>query len=173
LTPSLISSQLAWELEGSNGNKMAGKRRSSVLDDLGSGGLMHRIRQKDNLYSQGSSLSKHKRELDSSAQRLLVSSKPEQKASKAIVENGETSKHKSGYASVPTESTQNGIWWRGSYRSRRNGGYSGGWTCYHFLILLYQVEYFLYADETEDEEEYVEETIQDAIMIAAAKTSCI
>nr|GFB33336.1 hypothetical protein [Tanacetum cinerariifolium] len=78
--------------------------------------------------------------------------------SKAIVENGETSKRNSGYASVPTESTQNGIWWRGSCRSRRvgtddsmmvnklpeeindmkikvdkvekvgNGGYSGGWT---------------------------------------------
>nr|GFB00330.1 hypothetical protein [Tanacetum cinerariifolium] len=28
-------------------------------------------------------------------------------------------------------------------------------------------------DETEDAEEYVEETIQDAIMIAATKTSCI
>ncbi|GKC30377.1 hypothetical protein Tco_1037671 [Tanacetum coccineum] len=105
-TPSLISSQLAWELEGSNGNKMAGKRRSSVLDDLGSGGPMRRIRQKANLYSQGSSLSKHKSELDSSAQRLLVSSEPEQKSSKAIVENGETSKRNSGYASVPTESTQ-------------------------------------------------------------------
>nr|GEV55189.1 hypothetical protein [Tanacetum cinerariifolium] len=105
-TPSLISSQLAWELEGSNGNKMAGKHRSSVLDDLGSGGPMRRIRQKANLYSQGSSLSKHKSELDSSAQRLLVSSEPEQKASKAIVENGETSKRNSGYASVPTESTQ-------------------------------------------------------------------
>ncbi|GJX42837.1 hypothetical protein Tco_0257827 [Tanacetum coccineum] len=69
---SLISSQLAWELEGSNGNKMAGKRRSYVLDDLGSGGLMRRIWQKANLYSQGSSLSKHKSELDSSAQRLLA-----------------------------------------------------------------------------------------------------
>ncbi|GKE03554.1 hypothetical protein Tco_1395572 [Tanacetum coccineum] len=85
---------------------MARKRRSSVLDDLGSGGPMRRIRQKANLYSQGSSLSKHKSELDSSAQRLLVSSEPEQKSSKAIVENGETSKRNSGYASVPTESTQ-------------------------------------------------------------------
>nr|GEX09965.1 nuclear pore complex protein NUP1-like isoform X2 [Tanacetum cinerariifolium] len=65
-TPSLISSQLVWELEGSNGNKMAGKHMSSILDDLGSG--------------------------DSSAQRLLVSIEPEQKVSKAIVENGETSK---------------------------------------------------------------------------------
>nr|GEY46422.1 hypothetical protein [Tanacetum cinerariifolium] len=96
-------------------SKKVGKRRSSVLDDLGSGGLMRRIRE------------------------------PEQKASKTIMENRETSKRNSGYASVPTESTQNGIWWRGSCRSR---------------------------NETEDEEEYVEETIQDAIMIAAAKTSC-
>ncbi|GJU66651.1 hypothetical protein Tco_1252910 [Tanacetum coccineum] len=31
--PLLISSQPAWELEGSNGSKMARKRRSSVLDD--------------------------------------------------------------------------------------------------------------------------------------------
>nr|GFB58334.1 hypothetical protein [Tanacetum cinerariifolium] len=31
------------ELEGSNGNKMGGKRKSSILDDLGSGGLMRRI----------------------------------------------------------------------------------------------------------------------------------
>nr|GEV63090.1 integrase, catalytic region, zinc finger, CCHC-type, peptidase aspartic, catalytic [Tanacetum cinerariifolium] len=91
-TPSLISSQLALELKGSNGNKMTGKRRSSVLDDLGFGNLMRRIWQKANLYSQGSYLSKHKSELDSSAQRMLVSSEPEQKASKAIVENKETSK---------------------------------------------------------------------------------
>ncbi|GJX47182.1 hypothetical protein Tco_0272372 [Tanacetum coccineum] len=49
-TPSLIYSQPAWELEGSNGSKMAGKSRSSVLDDLGSGGPMRRIRQKANLH---------------------------------------------------------------------------------------------------------------------------
>lgn len=103
----VISSQPAWEQEGSNGiSKMAVKRRSSVLDDLGSGGPMRRIRQKANLYSQGSSLSKHKNELDSSAQRLLLRNEPEQKASKATVENGETSKNNSGYASVPTESTR-------------------------------------------------------------------
>ncbi|GKB82024.1 hypothetical protein Tco_0948919 [Tanacetum coccineum] len=105
-TPSLISSQPAWELEGSNGSKMAGKRRSSVQDDLGYGGPMRRIRQKAERCSQGSSLSKHKSEFDSSAQRLLLSSEPEQKASKAIVENGEISMRNSGYAFVPTVSTQ-------------------------------------------------------------------
>ncbi|GJT15574.1 hypothetical protein Tco_0874280 [Tanacetum coccineum] len=49
-TPSLIYSQPAWELEGSNGSKMAGKSRSFILDDLGSGGSMRRIRQKANLH---------------------------------------------------------------------------------------------------------------------------
>nr|GFD00976.1 shaggy-related protein kinase epsilon [Tanacetum cinerariifolium] len=43
---------------------IAGKRRSSVLDDFGSDGLMRRIWQKSNLYSQGSSLSTYKSELD-------------------------------------------------------------------------------------------------------------
>ncbi|GJR61325.1 hypothetical protein Tco_1503487 [Tanacetum coccineum] len=82
--PSLISSQPAWELEGSNRSKMAGKRRSSVQDDLGYGGPMRRIWQKADPCSQGSSLSKHKSEFDLSAQRLLLRSEPEQKASKAI-----------------------------------------------------------------------------------------
>ncbi|GKD93553.1 hypothetical protein Tco_1373390, partial [Tanacetum coccineum] len=50
-TPSLISSQPAWELEGSNGSKMAGKHRSSVQDDLGSGGPMRRIWQKADCYA--------------------------------------------------------------------------------------------------------------------------
>ncbi|GJW08136.1 hypothetical protein Tco_1570559 [Tanacetum coccineum] len=104
--PSLISSQPAWELEGSNGSKMAGKRRSSVQDDLGYGGPMHRIRQKADPYSQGSSLSKHKSEFVSSALNLLLCSEPERKASKAIVENGKTSMRNSGYAFVPTQSTQ-------------------------------------------------------------------
>ncbi|GJX69229.1 hypothetical protein Tco_0304956 [Tanacetum coccineum] len=75
-------------------------------NDLGSGGPMRRIQQKANLYSQVSSLSKHKSKFDSSSQRLILSSQPEQKASKAIVENGETSKHNSCYAFFPTESTQ-------------------------------------------------------------------
>ncbi|GKD39938.1 hypothetical protein Tco_1260145 [Tanacetum coccineum] len=97
-TPSLI--------EGSNGSKMAGKHRSSVQDDLGSGGPMSRIRQKANCCSQGSSLSKHKSEFDSSAQRFPLSSETEKKASKAIAKNGETSMHNSGYAFVPTELTQ-------------------------------------------------------------------
>ncbi|GJX68331.1 hypothetical protein Tco_0304058 [Tanacetum coccineum] len=105
-TPLLISSQPAWELEGSNGSKMARKRRSSVLDDLGSGGPMCRIWQKANLCSQGSSLSEHKSEFVSSALNLLLCSEPERKASKAIVENGKTSMRNSGYAFVPTQSTQ-------------------------------------------------------------------
>ncbi|GJZ28417.1 hypothetical protein Tco_0573064, partial [Tanacetum coccineum] len=105
-TQSLISSQPPWELEGSNGSKMAGKRRSSVQDDLGYGGPMRRIRQKAECCSQGSSLLKHKSKFDSSAQRLLLSSKPEQKASKAIVKNREISMRNSGYAFVPTVSTQ-------------------------------------------------------------------
>nr|GEY87556.1 ribonuclease H-like domain-containing protein [Tanacetum cinerariifolium] len=41
-TPSLISSKPARELEGSNGSKMAGKYKRSVLDDPGSGGSMRR-----------------------------------------------------------------------------------------------------------------------------------
>ncbi|GKG24831.1 hypothetical protein Tco_0395459, partial [Tanacetum coccineum] len=76
----------------------AGKRRSSVQDDLGYGGPMRRIRQKAKRCSQGSSLSKHKSKFDSSAQRLLLSSEPKQKASKAIVKNGEISMRNSGYA---------------------------------------------------------------------------
>ncbi|GJZ40799.1 protein PIR [Tanacetum coccineum] len=75
-------------------------------NDLRSGGPMRRIQQNANLYSQVSSLSKHKSKFDSSSQRLILSSQPEQKASKAIVENGETSKHNSCYAFFPTESTQ-------------------------------------------------------------------
>ncbi|GKB07082.1 hypothetical protein Tco_0835315 [Tanacetum coccineum] len=84
----------------------ARKRRSSVLDDLGSGGPMRRIWQKANLCSQGSSLSERKSEFVSSALNLLLCSEPERKASKAIVENGKTSMRNSGYAFVPTQSTQ-------------------------------------------------------------------
>nr|GEY55140.1 hypothetical protein [Tanacetum cinerariifolium] len=50
-TPSLISSKPAWELERSNGSKMAGKHKRSVLDDPGYGGPMRRTRQKANLLS--------------------------------------------------------------------------------------------------------------------------
>nr|GEY71919.1 nuclear pore complex protein NUP1-like [Tanacetum cinerariifolium] len=46
-TPSLSKSKPAWELEGSNGSKMG---RSSVLDNLGSGGPIHRIQRKANLH---------------------------------------------------------------------------------------------------------------------------
>ncbi|GJX72578.1 hypothetical protein Tco_0309749 [Tanacetum coccineum] len=82
-TPSLISSKPTWELKGSNGSKMKAEH-----------------------CSPGSSLSKHKSEFDSSAQRLLLSSEPEQKASKAIVENWDISMRNLGYAFVPTVSTQ-------------------------------------------------------------------
>nr|GEW57190.1 zinc finger, CCHC-type [Tanacetum cinerariifolium] len=71
-TPSLISSQPAWEVERSIGSKMAGKHTRSVLDDPGSGGPIE----------------------------------PKQKASKAIVENGETMMHNSGYAFVPIKLNQ-------------------------------------------------------------------
>ncbi|GKA08172.1 hypothetical protein Tco_0687503, partial [Tanacetum coccineum] len=97
-----VVTYIAWELEGSNGSKMAGKHRSSVQDDLGYGGPMRRIWQKAERCPQGSSLSKHKSESDSSAQRLILSNEPEQKASKAIVENGEIRMQNSGYAFVPT-----------------------------------------------------------------------
>lgn len=94
-SPSLISSQPALEQEELIGSsKMAVKRRSSALDDIGSGGPIRRIRQKASLLSQGSALSKHKSEFASS-QKL-----------KAVEENGETSRRNLGYASVPTESTQ-------------------------------------------------------------------
>ncbi|GKE36774.1 hypothetical protein Tco_1460179, partial [Tanacetum coccineum] len=86
--------------------KKAGKRRSSIQDDRGYGGLMRRIWQKADRCSQGSSLSKHKSDFDLSARRLLLSSEPEQKASKAIVENEEIIMRNSGYAFVPTVSTQ-------------------------------------------------------------------
>ncbi|GKD72659.1 hypothetical protein Tco_1330941, partial [Tanacetum coccineum] len=72
----------------------------------GYGGLMRRIWQKADRCSQGSSLSKHKSDFDLSARRLLLSSEPEQKASKAIVENEEISMRNLGYAFVPTVSTQ-------------------------------------------------------------------
>ncbi|GKD24945.1 hypothetical protein Tco_1231159 [Tanacetum coccineum] len=103
------SSQPAWELEGSNARKMARKRRSSVLDDLGSGGPMRRIWQKANLCSQGSSLSERKSEFVSSALNLLLCSEPERKASKAIVEKGD--KHAS----------QNNQKSEGQYRIEENG----------------------------------------------------
>ncbi|XP_024989451.1 nuclear pore complex protein NUP1-like isoform X1 [Cynara cardunculus var. scolymus] len=107
----LTSSQSAWGHEG----KMALKRRSSVLDDdIRSGGPLRRTRQKANLLTQGSSLSRDKRELgytalqqpDTSSQKLLLMNKPEPKVSKDFEENGDTSMRVSGYASVPTKSTQ-------------------------------------------------------------------
>nr|GEX29435.1 hypothetical protein [Tanacetum cinerariifolium] len=176
-TSSLISSRLAWELEGSNGNKMAGKCRSSILDDHGSGGLMRRIRQKANLYSQGGRSASVIQAMhlflpsplkmasgggalagagvgtDDSmmVDKLLeeindmkIKVDKVEKEMEAIVVDGHGTEI--GHIIVTTIGDRNGQ--------------------------LKQVEYFLYVDETEDEEEYVEETIQDAIMIAAAKTSC-
>lgn len=106
-SPSLISSQpVAWEHGGSiESSKMAAKRRSSVLEDIGSGGPMRRTRQKANLLSQGSSLSRQKSEFASSP-KLLLRNEPELKVYKAVEENVETSKRNLGYASVPTESSQ-------------------------------------------------------------------
>ncbi|KAI3721717.1 hypothetical protein L2E82_32735 [Cichorium intybus] len=103
-SPSLPLSQPAWEQEGSiESSKMASKRRSSVLDDIGSGGPVRRIRQKANLLSQGSPLSKNRNEF---GHKLLLRNEPDPKFSKAIEENGETSRSNLGYASVPTKSTQ-------------------------------------------------------------------
>nr|XP_043632155.1 nuclear pore complex protein NUP1-like isoform X2 [Erigeron canadensis] len=105
-SPLLLSSQPAWEHEGTvESSKMAVKRRSSVLDDFGSSGPVRRIRQKANLPSYGSSLLKHRSELVSS-QKALSRPEPESKAFKGVEENGETSKRNLGYASVPTESIQ-------------------------------------------------------------------
>ncbi|KAL4576691.1 hypothetical protein LXL04_012789 [Taraxacum kok-saghyz] len=73
------------------------KRRSSVLDDIGSGGPVRRIRQKANLSSQGSPLSKNTNE---------YSQKPGFKTLKGVEENGETSRSTLGHASVPSKSTQ-------------------------------------------------------------------
>ncbi|GJV00182.1 hypothetical protein Tco_1329452 [Tanacetum coccineum] len=100
--PSTLSKKVKWKKMVS----LSGKRRSSVQDDLGYGGPMRRIWQKAKRCSQGSSLSKHKSGILFSAQRLLLSSEPKQKASKAIVKNGEISMRNSGYAFVPTVSTQ-------------------------------------------------------------------
>ncbi|CAH1428957.1 unnamed protein product [Lactuca virosa] len=103
-SPSLPLSQPAWEQEGSiESSKMASKRRSSVLDDIGSGGPVRRIRQKANLLSQGSPLSKNTSEF---RQKLLLRNEADSKSFKAIEENGETSRSSLGYASVPTKSTQ-------------------------------------------------------------------
>lgn len=66
---------------------------------------MRRIRQKANLLSQQSSLSKQKNELGSS-QKLLLRNEPEPKGSKAVEGAGEISKRNQSYGSVPTESSQ-------------------------------------------------------------------
>ncbi|GJY12656.1 hypothetical protein Tco_0381965 [Tanacetum coccineum] len=124
-TPSLISSQPTWELEGSNGSKMPGKSRSSVLDDLGSGGPMRRSRQKTPSFIssqpawelEGSNGSKMI-ELDCgrcvefdrmlilcSHGRVSYSKHKSEFDSSAIVENRETRMRNSGYGFVPIEST--------------------------------------------------------------------
>lgn len=74
-----------------------------MLDDIGSGGPVRRIRQKANLLSQGSPLSKNTSEF---RQKLLLRNEADSKSFKAIEENGETSRSSLGYASVPTKSTQ-------------------------------------------------------------------
>lgn len=71
-----------------------------MLDDIGSGGPMRRIRQKANLPSHQSSLSKL-----GSSQKLLRN-EPEPKALKAVEETGEIGKRNHNYGSVPTESSQ-------------------------------------------------------------------
>ncbi|KAF5799253.1 hypothetical protein HanXRQr2_Chr07g0302441 [Helianthus annuus] len=92
-----VASPSVWEHEGSVG--------SSALDDTGSGGPMHRIRQKANLQSQQSSLSRDKSQLGST-QKLLLRNEPEPNAFKAVEETGEISKRNQSYGSVPTESSK-------------------------------------------------------------------
>ncbi|KAM0068742.1 hypothetical protein Hdeb2414_s0002g00076531 [Helianthus debilis subsp. tardiflorus] len=101
-----VASPSVWEHEGSVGSsRMAAKRRSSALDDIGSGGPMRRIRQKANLQSQQSPLSRDKSQLGST-QKLLLRNDPEPNAFKAVVETGEISKRNQNYGSVPTESSK-------------------------------------------------------------------
>ncbi|PWA60020.1 hypothetical protein CTI12_AA386630 [Artemisia annua] len=104
------SSQSAFQ----HGGKMALKRRSSVLDDdIGSGGPLRRTRQKANLLTL-----RDKRELgytalqqpDHGSQKLPLMNESEPKVVKGAEENRYTSMHGtgsvSGYANVPTKSTQ-------------------------------------------------------------------
>ncbi|GJZ47462.1 hypothetical protein Tco_0601294 [Tanacetum coccineum] len=74
-TPSLIS----WELEGSNEARwylFAGKRRSSVQDDLGYGGPMRRIRQKAERCSEGKSLQGNSGKWGDHLERTIPREKP-------------------------------------------------------------------------------------------------
>ncbi|GJV27459.1 hypothetical protein Tco_1383907 [Tanacetum coccineum] len=92
---------------------LALKRRSSVLDDdIGSGGPLRRIRQKANLL-----MLRDKRELgytalqqSDHASQLLLMNESEPKIVKGAEKNRDTSMHGSGlvsgYANVPTKSTQ-------------------------------------------------------------------
>ncbi|GKD31837.1 hypothetical protein Tco_1242615, partial [Tanacetum coccineum] len=106
----LTSSQSAFQ----HGGKMALKRRSSVLDDdIGSDGPLRRTRQKANLL-----MLRDKRELgytalqqpDHASQKLLLMNNSEPKVVKGAEQNRDTSMHGSGsvsgYANVPTKSTQ-------------------------------------------------------------------
>ncbi|GJW36606.1 hypothetical protein Tco_0059526 [Tanacetum coccineum] len=109
----LTSSQSAFQHEG----EMALKRRSSVLDDdIRLGGPLRRTRQKDNLLTL-----RDKRELGCTtlqqpnhvSQKLLLMNEPEPKIVKGAEQNKDTSMHGSGsvsgYANVPTKSTQTAI----------------------------------------------------------------
>ncbi|GJY15274.1 hypothetical protein Tco_0385696 [Tanacetum coccineum] len=109
LYPLNLLGNLKGQMEARWSRSSARKRRSSVLDDLESGGPMCRIWQKANHFSQGSSLSEHKSEFVSSALNLLLCSEPERKASKAIVEKGD--KH----ASLNNQKSE------GQYRIEENG----------------------------------------------------
>ncbi|GKA86011.1 hypothetical protein Tco_0807722 [Tanacetum coccineum] len=106
----LTSSQSAFQ----HGGKMALKRRSSILDDdIGSGGPLRRIRQKANLL-----MIRDKREPgytalqqpDHASHKLLLMNESEPKIVKGAKKNRDTSMHGSGlvsgYANIPTKSTQ-------------------------------------------------------------------
>ncbi|XP_076938728.1 nuclear pore complex protein NUP1-like [Bidens hawaiensis] len=101
-----VASPYALEQEGSiESSRMGAKRWSSVIDETEFGGPMRRIRQKVNLPSHQSSISKHKSEFASS-QKLLLRNEPEPKSLTPLEENVETSKRNLGYDSVPRESSR-------------------------------------------------------------------
>lgn len=106
----LTSSQSAFQ----HGGKMALKRRSSVLDDdIGSGGPLRRTRQKANLLTlrdKGELGYTSLQQPDHASQKLPLMNESEPKVVKGAEENRYTSMHGtgsvSGYANVPTKSTQ-------------------------------------------------------------------
>ncbi|KAK3012124.1 hypothetical protein RJ639_012513 [Escallonia herrerae] len=107
-TPS--ASQLAWEHDGKLGSKnVALKRRSSVLDDIGTGGAIRRIRQKANLSYQGSpgtGVAYGAAQHHNLTQKLLLPGGPRQKSLKTVEENEDNCIPTTNYACVPSKSSE-------------------------------------------------------------------